>query len=685
MNKQLTELPGIGPATLQNLNALGVTSLEDLCFHLPYAYQDRSSITNLADITEGEERVVSGQIVSVQTMYKPKKMMVVKIKDESGFLNLRFFYFHPAQARSFIKDKTVSAFGKVTVSKYGYELIHPEYSFDANDLVERDFLVPTYRVTKGISQKKLRAFIKTAIDNYDFSESGNELTKFDKDFALDLKTALMTIHLPSIRESLEELLPGGLHPARIRLMKEEMVAFQCGMLAIKEKKHKQSAYKCSNDALWTTSIFNNLPFKLTNAQIRVLHEIHQDLEKDLPMMRLVQGDVGSGKTMIALLGCCRAIDSGSQAVVMAPTTILAEQHHLSITQLLHNNAEEIALLTGSTPSQERKKILKKLTEGEIKLLIGTHAVFQSDVVFKRLGLVVIDEQHRFGVNQRLSLVQKQNQINKAPHQLTLTATPIPRTLAMSIYAHMDVSVVDELPPGRSPIITTLLAKQNIDQLLKRVTSAVNADSKIYWVCPLIEESETLDLTNVEEREKELLNHLPQSMIAKLHGKMKPAQKIAAMESFKSGESKILISTTVIEVGVDVKDADIMIIENAERFGLAQLHQLRGRVGRGNKQSYCILLHKDNLKEESKHRLEVLKNFTDGFRVAEEDLKIRGPGEILGAQQTGIVPLKYTNLIRDSRFLESTKKIAESLIQQKPQVAENLIKRWLAGSIGYAEA
>ena len=684
MNKQIAELAGIGPATEQNLNILGIASVEDLCFHLPYAYQNRSSITKLAEIVEGEEQIVSGHIVSIQTIYRPKKMMVVKINDGSGFLNLRFFYFHPAQAREFSKDRTVSAFGKVTVSKYGYELIHPEYSFDVNDLVERDFFVPTYRVTKGISQKKIRAFIKTAIENYDFSESGNELIKYDKDFALDLKTALMTIHLPSIRESLEELLPGGLHPARIRLMKEEMVAFQCGMVAIKEKKHKQSAYKCSTDGFWTASIFNNLPFNLTNAQIRVLREIHQDLEKDLPMLRLVQGDVGSGKTMIALLGCCRAIDSGSQTVMMAPTTILAEQHHLSITQLLQKNTKEIALLTGSTPSKERTKILKELAEGEIKLLIGTHAVFQSDILFKKLGLVVIDEQHRFGVNQRLSLVQKQNQINKAPHQLTLTATPIPRTLAMSIYAHMDVSVVDELPPGRSPIITTLLAKQNIDQLLNRVTSAVNADSKIYWVCPLIEESE-LDLTNVEEREKELLNHLPQSMIAKLHGKMKPAQKIAAMESFKSGESKILISTTVIEVGVDVKDADIMIIENAERFGLAQLHQLRGRVGRGNKQSYCILLHKDNLKEESKHRLEVLKNFTDGFRVAEEDLKIRGPGEILGSQQTGIVPLKYTNLIRDSRFLESTKKIAESLIQQKPQVAENLINRWLAGSIGYAEA
>jgi len=299
--------------------------------------------------------------------------------------------------------------------------------------------------------------------------------------------------------------------------------------------------------------------------------------------------------------------------------------------------------------------------------------------------VVIDEQHRFGVNQRLSLVKKQNENNKAPHQLTLTATPIPRTLAMSIYAHMDVSVVDELPPGRSPVITSLLSKQKTLELSQRVSDAIKNGSKIYWVCPLIEESETLDLSNVEEREKELAEFLPKSIITKLHGRMKPAEKISAMEKFKTGQTKILVSTTVIEVGVDVKDADIMIIENAERFGLAQLHQLRGRVGRGEKQSYCILLHKDNLHPDSKQRLEVLKNHTDGFKVAEEDLKIRGPGEILGSQQTGIVPLKYTNLIRDSRFLESTKNIAENLSKENPATAENLVKRWLSGSIGYAEA
>jgi len=417
----------------------------------------------------------------------------------------------------------------------------------------------------------------------------------------------------------------------------------------------------------------------------VLKEISQDLTKNIPMLRLVQGDVGSGKTMIALLACCRAIDSGTQSVMMAPTTILAEQHFLSIKALLRDNENHIALLTGSTPARERKLILKKLADGDIKLLIGTHAVFQSDIVFNKLGLVVIDEQHRFGVNQRLSLVKKQNENNKAPHQLTLTATPIPRTLAMSIYAHMDVSVVDELPPGRSPVITSLLAKEKTSELSQRVSDAIKNGSKIYWVCPLIEESETLDLSNVEEREKELSEFLPQSLITKLHGRMKPAEKISAMEKFKTGQIKILVSTTVIEVGVDVKDADIMIIENAERFGLAQLHQLRGRVGRGEKQSYCILLHKDNLHPDSKKRLEVLKNHTDGFKVAEEDLKIRGPGEILGSQQTGIVPLKYTNLIRDSRFLESTKNIAENLTKENPATADNLVKRWLSGSIGYAEA
>ena len=685
MNKQLTELPGVGPATLNNLHALGIFSIEDLCFHLPYSYQDRSIFTSIENLTEGEEHVVRGRVVSVQTIYRPRKMMVIKINDGSGFLNLRFFYFHPSQAKEFVKDINVISFGKISLSKYGYELIHPEYSFDENNIIEKDFLVPTYRITKGISQKKIRAFIHNALEHYDFTEAGEDLKRYDPAFAMDLKSALTTIHLPAIDESLPELLPGGSHPARVRLMKEEMVAFQCGMIAIKEKKHKQTAYKCTNEESWTKGVLRNFPFDLTNAQNRVLQEISQDLTKNIPMLRLVQGDVGSGKTMIALLACCRAIDSGTQAVMMAPTTILAEQHFLSIKALLQDNEDHIALLTGSTTARERKIILKKLADGDIKLLIGTHAVFQSDIVFKKLGLVVIDEQHRFGVNQRLSLVKKQNENNKAPHQLTLTATPIPRTLAMSIYAHMDVSVVDELPPGRSPVITSLLSKQKTSELSQRVSDAIKNGSKIYWVCPLIEESETLDLSNVEEREKELAEFLPKSIITKLHGRMKPAEKISAMEKFKTGQTKVLVSTTVIEVGVDVKDADIMIIENAERFGLAQLHQLRGRVGRGEKQSYCILLHKDNLHPDSKQRLEVLKNHTDGFKVAEEDLKIRGPGEILGSQQTGIVPLKYTNLIRDSRFLESTKNIAENLTKENPATAENLVKRWLSGSIGYAEA
>ncbi|MEK9650265.1 MAG: ATP-dependent DNA helicase RecG, partial [Gammaproteobacteria bacterium] len=567
MNKQLKELSGVGPATITNLHALGIFSIEDLCFHLPYSYQNRSKIISISHLVEGEEFVVMGKVVSVQTIYRPRKMMVVRINDGSGFLNLRFFYFHPNQAREFKKDRDVVCFGKVSISKYGYELIHPEYSFESNNILEKDFLIPLYRVTKGISQKKIRAIIQNAIKNYDFSDTGHELKKYDSAFELDLKSALLTIHLPLINESLQELLPGGSHPARVRLMKEEMVAFQCGMIVIKEKKFRQNAFECTNESDWTNDIFKNLKFELTNAQHRVISEIYQDLAKNIPMLRLVQGDVGSGKTMIALLSCCRAIDSNTQAVIMAPTTILAEQHFLSILDLLKDKAEQIALLTSSTPSKERKKITERLVSGEIKLLIGTHAVFQIDIVFKKLGMVVIDEQHRFGVNQRLSLVKKENERDRAPHQLTLTATPIPRTLAMSIYAHMDVSVVDELPPGRSPIITTLLAKQKISDLSLKVTNAIKNGSKIYWVCPLIEESETLDLSNVEEREKELSEFIPKPLIAKLHGRMKPLEKMAVMESFKAGKIKVLVSTTVIEVGVDVKDADIMIIENAERFGL----------------------------------------------------------------------------------------------------------------------
>ena len=402
-------------------------------------------------------------------------------------------------------------------------------------------------------------------------------------------------------------------------------------------------------------------------------------------MRLVQGDVGSGKTAVAVLAATKALDSNFQAAFMAPTTLLAQQHFENIKNFFPNHIDEIELLTSGLTKSVRKKILEKIKLGKIKFIVGTHAIFQADVEYCNLALAIIDEQHRFGVNQRLALIKKTENQNIHPHQLTLTATPIPRTLSMSIYANMDVSVIDEMPPGRQPIITSMLSMQSKENLISRTREAISKDSLIYWICPLVEESETLDLSSVTQTHEILCDEFGEDKVGLVHGKLSKDSKNEEIDKFRDGKTKILVSTTVIEVGVDVPDADIMIIENAERFGLAQLHQLRGRVGRGSKQSYCILLHKDKLNEVSSERLDVLCQTQDGFKIAEKDLEIRGPGEIMGAQQTGIVPFKYANLIRDSRYLEETKLIAEKIFNEDRQLANKLIKRWVSGSMAYADA
>ena len=685
-NIELTQLKGIGPSIVEKLNLIGIFNLRDLCFHLPFGYQDRTKISNISDLQPGDEKLIKVKILSVQTIYRPRKMMILKSADTYSNINIRFFYFHPAQTKQLKAGTELLCYGKVSLSRYGLEMIHPEYEVISNDhALKEKKLTPVYRVPKGIGQKKIRGFIQSAISKLNFKDDFLDVERYDASLNMKIIDALAIIHNPEPDIDIDEILPGGSHPARVRLLKEEMIAFQAGMAFLKRKQKRHRAFALSKESEWTADVKSNFPFELTKAQARVVSEIKIDMSQEVPMMRLVQGDVGSGKTVVGALAAALALDSSYQVAFMAPTTLLAEQHFLSLKSFFKKQAVKIALLTGSTSTSKRKKILQDLKDSKIKLLVGTHALFQKSVGFSNLALIIIDEQHRFGVNQRLALRQKNDSEVSAPHQLTLTATPIPRTLSMSVYANMDVSVIDELPPGRKPIQTSCLPLSGKDKLIQRISSATKKGSKVYWICPLIEESENLDLNAVMETYEDLSIYFGQDKVGCLHGKLSSIKKQEQVQAFKDSKTSILVSTTVVEVGVDIPDADIMVIENAERFGLAQLHQLRGRIGRGEKESFCILLHKDKIQDISSQRLQVLVDSQDGFKIAEEDLVIRGPGEIMGAQQTGIVPMKYTNLVRDSQYLIETKKVAESICNEDPELANQLIERWISGSIAFADA
>ena len=685
-NIELKQLKGIGPSIVEKLNSYGIFNLRDLCFHLPSGYQDRTKVTQVIDLGSGDERLIKVNVISSQSLYRPRKMMILKCTDGSCPINIRFFYFHPSQARQLKAGAEIICFGKVSLSRYGLEMIHPEYELiQPNHSPEQETLTPMYRVPKGVGQKKIRNFILAAMQRLDFEDDFLDIEKYDPSLDMNILDALKIIHNPTPTTNIDDILPGGSHPARVRLLKEEMIAFQAGMTFLKRKQKRHHAVPLITEGSWSNEVKDNFPFALTNAQERVVAEVKEDVSQEVPMMRLVQGDVGSGKTIVAALAAALAIDSSFQVAFMAPTTLLAEQHFVSLKSFFGKEASKVALLTGSTSVRARKKLLQDIEDQSVSLVVGTHALFQKGVSFTNLALIIIDEQHRFGVNQRLALRKKNDSETSAPHQLTLTATPIPRTLSMSVYANMDVSIIDELPPGRKPIQTSCLPLSGKTKLIERILAATKNGSKAYWICPLIEESENLDLNAVMETYEDLKEYFNEGRVGCLHGKLSSKEKQRQVQKFKDSETSVLVSTTVVEVGVDIPDADIMVIENAERFGLAQLHQLRGRIGRGSKESFCILLHKDKIGDISSQRLDVLIETQDGFKIAEKDLEIRGPGEIMGAQQTGIVPMKYTNLVRDSQYLMGTKKVAEVICDENPELANQLINRWISGSIAFADA
>ncbi|SEH06151.1 ATP-dependent DNA helicase RecG [Candidatus Venteria ishoeyi] len=679
----LTHLTGIGPRIAQKLEKLGIVQIQDLLFHLPLRYQDRTKIKPIGQLQEGEDAVIEAEIEATEIKNGRRRSLVSMLNDGTGSLMLRLFHFSSAQQQQLAPGERIRCFGEVRQGFNCLELIHPEYQHvhrhDSPPLAEN--LTPIYPATEGLHQNLLRKLIKQALE-YPVDDLLPAALLHNADYP-KLEVALQLLHTPPANSDIEQLFNPN-HPARQRLAFEELLAQHLSLRLLRGHTVQRRAPTFNNAGLMCQKLLNQLPFRLTQAQRRVNEEIQRDLVQVRPMQRLVQGDVGSGKTVIAALAALQALESGYQVAVMAPTELLAEQHLRTFQQWLEPLQIEPAWLAGSLTKKQREAALADIASGETALTIGTHALFQDSVEFSKLGLMIIDEQHRFGVHQRLALRDKGSVGNLHPHQLIMTATPIPRTLAMTAYADLDTSIIDELPPGRSPITTVAMPETRREAVIERVAQACEQGRQAYWVCTLVEESETLDSQAAEATAEQLRMLLPQLRIGLAHGRMKAKDKETVMQAFKAGELDLLVATTVIEVGVDVQNASLMIIENAERLGLAQLHQLRGRVGRGSVESYCLLLYHPPLSRTGQSRLGTLRETQDGFVIAQRDLELRGPGEVLGTRQTGLVALKIADLQRDQHLLEKIQDSADLLLQQHPQRAQALVQRWVNQGMTYGE-
>jgi len=681
LSKPLTYLNGVGPQVAQRLARLGLTHIEDLLFHLPLRYEDRTRIQAIAELREGEEAVIEAEVEAAEIKTGRRRTLLVVIRDTSGAMMLRFFHFSSLQQRQLVPGARVRCFGEVRAGYHCLELIHPEYrQVDENSPPPvADSLTPVYPSTDGLHQAVLRKLSEQAL-GYPFSD--HLPAQLQQHFGFpDLVSALKILHRPPPGVDTAALL-AGTHPAQQRLAFEELLAHHLSLRLLRHHTRQRQAPSLAVSRRLLPSFLAALPFQLTGAQQRVWTEIQADLVQANPMQRLVQGDVGSGKTVVAALAALQALEAGYQVAVMAPTELLAEQHLQTFQRWLTPLGVNPAWLSGSLARKPREQVLAQLHSGACQLLIGTHALFQAQVEFAHLGLVIIDEQHRFGVHQRLALRDKGSQGNLVPHQLIMTATPIPRTLAMTAYADLDTSVIDELPPGRTPVTTVVVADSRRDDVIKRVAEACRAGRQAYWVCPLIEESDVLESQAAEDTAARLHQDLPGLRIGLAHGRLKTKDKAAVMAAFKAGEVDLLVATTVIEVGVDVPNASLMIIDNAERLGLAQLHQLRGRVGRGALDSFCVLLYQPPLSEASRARLQALRETQDGFEIARRDLELRGPGEFLGTRQTGLTQLRIADLQRDRALLAEIPACADWLLRAHPEQAQALVSRWVKQRVEY---
>ncbi|MCD2449171.1 ATP-dependent DNA helicase RecG [Methylicorpusculum oleiharenae] len=687
--RSVVSLAGIGANTAAKLEKLGIFTLQDLLFHLPLRYEDRTHISPIGSLKPGVSALIKGTVALTDVVSRGRKSLIVKIGDGTGMISLRFFHFSAGQLKQLTPGTVISCFGESRYGYAGFEMVHPEYTVisSADMVITESRLTPVYPLTEGVRQSTLRKAIKHALSLC--QENPSWLTDWLPSSLLksfnypSLMEAIHTLHAPDESVTVQALYSGSV-PALKRLAFEELLAHH---LSLRLSRHQARAWQApvfSLDPSTRRHFFKSLPFTLTGAQQRVITEIETDCKQPHPMLRLVQGDVGSGKTIVSAYAALLALTSGLQVAVMAPTELLAEQHFRNFTGWFKGFQTEIVYLTGQMRGSARKSALQMINEGSAGIIIGTHALFQEQVNFHKLGLVIIDEQHRFGVDQRMALRDKCGLENQRPHQLVMTATPIPRTLAMLNYSDLDISIIDELPPGRQPVITSVIPAERRPDVIARISSWVAQKRQAYWVCTLIEESELLQCEAAEKTYLQLSEALPGIKVSLVHGRMKSTDKDAVMKAFKNGEYDLLVATTVIEVGVDVPNASLMIIENPERLGLSQLHQLRGRVGRGQDASYCVLMYQSPLSDTAKHRLSVLRDSNDGFVIAEKDLELRGPGEVMGTRQTGQMQFKVVDLARDTDLLDNVQQIADSLITETPEAVSPLINRWLGKSTHYAE-
>ncbi len=682
-------LKGVGPRIAERLKRLQIYTIQDLLFHLPIRYQDRTRIRSIAALRPGDECVVIGTVEHSEVAYRKRRMFLVSVDDGTGRMLLRFFYFNNAQRNNLSRGVSVRCFGEIRQGIKGPEMVHPEYEVQHPDEPAKveDHLTPIYSTTEGLHQLSLRRLTSQALQ-YIGSEDIPDLDLLPYPPVIDgqqvsIKDALKFVHRPPPDADTEALSLGN-HAMQRRLAFEELLAQQLSLSKLRLQMQKQFAIAIKSDGILYKKLVNNLEFDLTSAQKRVIKTVFADLKNDYPMLRLVQGDVGSGKTIIAIAACLQVIEAGYQAVMMAPTEILAEQHLRNFSNWLEPIGIRLAWLSGKLTVSKSNEMKELIATGTANAIIGTHALFQQGVNFKNLALVIVDEQHRFGVHQRLALREKGIQGDAHPHQLIMTATPIPRTLAMTAYADLDYSVIDELPPGRKPISTIAIPQERRQEVVERVANACRNGQQAYWVCTLVEESDVMQCQAAEEVYRELSQLLRGVNVGLVHGRMKGKKKDAVMQAFAKRTIDLLVATTVIEVGVDVQNASLMIIENAERLGLAQLHQLRGRVGRGCEESSCVLLFNAPLTNNAKLRIDTMRNTNDGFKIAQVDLEIRGPGEVLGTRQTGMLELRIANIMRDQDLIPKVQETAKSLLSEHPQKVDALIHRWLGKSIEFGQ-
>jgi ATP-dependent DNA helicase RecG len=683
----LTDLRGVGPALAEKLGRLCVHKPADLLFVLPFRYEDRTRITPIGGLLPGQRAVIEAEVELTEVVYRGRRSMLCRLSDGTGSLMLRFFYFSRAQQQGLARGKTVRCYGEVRKGPSGPEMVHPEYRVIRDKLSQplEDHLTPVYPSTEGLQQGRLRGLIGQVLDsNMELLPDLLPAAVVSRQQLPSLTEAIGYLHRPPSDASLDEL-ASGKHPAQRRLVIEELLSHHLSLRKLRQRTSKLRARPLNPEDELIKRFLNGLAFELTGDQRATIEAIRTDLAEGHPMMRLVQGDVGCGKTVVAAVAALIATAAGTQAAIMAPTELLAEQHRDNFARWLQPLGITVAWLSGSLKSAQRKNVYAAIAAGEAQIVIGTHALFQDAVEYNRLGLVIVDEQHRFGVHQRMSLMEKGAAGDCRPHQLVMTATPIPRTLAMTLYADLDVSIIREMPPGRQPVQTIALSDQRRGEVVTRVREALKSGQRAYWVCPLVEESEALSYQDVESTHSMLSEALPKARVGLIHGRLRAEEKEQIMKAFARGELHVLVATTVIEVGVDVPEATLMIIENAERMGLAQLHQLRGRVGRGDQASACVLIYSSAVKLSAlaRQRIEVMRDTNDGFLVAQKDLELRGPGEVLGKRQTGIMQMRVADLSRDAWMLPEVQTMAEEILSDHPQVIEPLIDRWIIKADEYS--